>query len=389
MIIDIKGVNFVNKGAELMLHAVLQQMATWDDHDIHVAIGLKGSSFAQRRSLGLHHLAWLDSRKLFFVGPVLNSLLALTPAGLRRRVHWVRPSEVDVILDASGFAYSDQFGPVYPEMVLKAYRAAKQAGQKIVLLPQAFGPFENQRVATAVAQIIALADLVYARDEVSYGHLVRLNGRSPHLKIAPDFTNLVKPANPGKNPLIKDQPCIIPNSRMLEKTETAVQANYLSFLAFIIEQLQKQGFSPFILVHESQSDYPLAQAIQNRVVTPLAIVQEADAMRTKGIIGQASLVVSSRYHGLISGLSQGVPSLATGWSHKYEMLMAAYGCPEWLVSPTLPTEDLQQLIDMMVREPERSQLVARLQIASEGIKTAVTQMWTEIQAYLLKSKTWG
>lgn len=381
MIIDIKGVNFVNKGAELMLHAVLQQLATWDDQEIRVAIGLKGSSFAQRRGLGLEHLAWMDSRKLFFVGPVLDNLLALTPAALRRRAHWVRPSDVHVILDASGFAYSDQFGPIYPEMMLKAYQVAKKRGQKIVLLPQAFGPFDNPQVATAVAKITQLADLVYARDEVSFEHLVGLNGRSPHLKIAPDFTNLVKPARLGENPIVKGQPCIIPNSRMLEKTETAVQASYLSFLAFVIEYLQGKGLTPFILIHESQSDLPLAEAIQARLVTPPVLVQEADALKTKGIIGQASLVVSSRYHGLISGLSQGIPSLATGWSHKYDMLMAAYGCPECLVSPLTPEAEILLLLAGMVGEGNgRLQIITKLDTANQRLVTASQQMWAEVRA---------
>lgn len=381
MIIDIKGVNFVNKGAELMLHAVLQQLATWDNPDMRVAIGLKGSTFAQRRGLGLEHLAWMDSRKLFFVGPVLDSVLALAPAALRRRAYWIRPSEVDAVLDASGFAYSDQFGPIYPEMMLKAYQAAKKRGQKIVLLPQAFGPFDNPQVATAVAQITQLADLVYARDEVSFEHLVGLNGRAPHLKIAPDFTNLVKPARLGENPIIKNQPCIIPNSRMLEKTETAVQASYLSFLAFVIEYLQGKGLTPFILIHESQSDYPLAEAIQARLTTPPALVQEADALKTKGIIGQASLVVSSRYHGLISGLSQGIPSLATGWSHKYDMLMAAYGCPECLVSPLTPEAEILLLLAGMVGEGNgRLQIITKLDTANQRLVTASQQMWAEVRA---------
>ena len=380
MIVEIKGVNFVNKGAELMLRAILQQLETWNGEKHIIATSIKGGSFKQREQLGLHHLAWMDSRRLFFAGPMLDSIVSLIPVTLRRKWKWIVKSEPELILDASGFAHSDQFGPSYPELLLNYYKLAKQRGGKIILLPQAFGPFKNNRLASAIKEIIYLSDLVYARDSISYKHLTDITGDLTHLKIAPDFTNLVEGVKLKNNIIGKNQPCIIPNSKMIEKTEREIRENYISFLATIIRHLQEKKLSPFILIHETRSDYKLAASIQKLLQKQIPIVQESDPLKIKGIIGASLLTVSSRYHGLINGLTQGVPSLATSWSHKYETLLEEYDCSQYLVSPLTQEQDYISLLDSMINENSREQLITKLASTNLQLKSATKAMWAEVKA---------
>lgn len=374
-----------------MLHAVLQQVRTWPEsagsQDVTIALDLRSGSFRQRRELGLYHLAWIDSYKLPFLGPLLNAGVSLWPTSLQQKWRWAASSQSELILDAAGFAHSDQFGPLYSELLWRRYQRAKAAGKKIVLLPQAFGPFANKQVAAVVKQIVQLADLVYARDPISYEHLVGLglNGRCTHIKTAPDFTNLVTvPTFPGM-PSIENQPCIIPNNRMMEKTDSDIRANYVSFLAVIIKLLQARGLQPFLLIHETQSDYPLAHLVQAQLDKPVSIVQEANALRIKWIIGRSSIVVGSRYHGLINGLTQNIPSLATGWSHKYEMLLAEYNCSRYLVSPLMPEDQVAELLNEMLEDPDRTAFIANLQAANERLKTVTRTMWAEVYRLLYGS----
>ena len=61
MIIEMRGVGFVNKGAELMMHAIAQQILSWQEDDILVA-NLRVGSFRKRAEVGINHLGWVDSR---------------------------------------------------------------------------------------------------------------------------------------------------------------------------------------------------------------------------------------------------------------------------------------------------------------------------------------
>jgi polysaccharide pyruvyl transferase WcaK-like protein len=47
------------------------------------------------------------------------------------------------------------------------------------------------------------------------------------------------------------------------------------------------------------------------------------------IISQADVLVTSRYHAMISGLSLGVPTVVIGWGHKYKETMAYFNLGEY------------------------------------------------------------
>jgi colanic acid/amylovoran biosynthesis protein len=49
----------------------------------------------------------------------------------------------------------------------------------------------------------------------------------------------------------------------------------------------------------------------------IACMPATDATTTRSLIANLTLCICSRYHGLISCLSHGIPVLALGWHHKY------------------------------------------------------------------------
>ncbi|MDY6781371.1 MAG: polysaccharide pyruvyl transferase family protein [Cyanobacteriota bacterium] len=382
MIVEIQGVDYINKGGELMMNAVVQHISSLPGKNV-VAAHLRMGSFNNRTKTGLNHLSWAYYEKAPVVGLVIDNLISWVPKPLRHQFNIVTNSEVQTVLDASGFTYSDQQGAAMVEIMAARTERWKQEGKKIVLLPQAFGPFKHKKVRNAFLKILRNADLVFARDKVSYDYLIELDlSQNSKIKIAPDFTNLVKGEIP---PDFQTNPrafCIVPNYRMLQRTSQELKEKYISFLTSCTKYLLNKGLEPFVLIHETARDYDLGLQLQTELGQPLKIIQESNPLYIKGILGSCFMVVGSRFHSLVSTLSQGTPCLGTGWSHKYEMLFEDYNCPECLVSPIDSAEKIHRVLDAIAEEPGRSDLIRRIEAGSEEQKRLSSAMWAEVDRFI-------
>jgi len=102
----------------------------------------------------------------------------------------------------------------------------------------------------------------------------------------------------------------------------------------------------------------------------------------KGYLAQARLVISSRFHALVGALSQGVPSIAVGWSHKYDLLLQDYGCPEMVYPMGSPIENLETIFDQAFSDPARTDLITRIQSAAKHQRELVQDMWQKVDTVL-------
>ncbi|NER04615.1 MAG: polysaccharide pyruvyl transferase family protein [Okeania sp. SIO3C4] len=384
MIFEILGVDFINKGGELMTHAAVQHFSCSEKDNI-VAAHLRMGTFEQRGKTGLYHLTWAYIEKFPQAGPLINSLSSFLPQKLRHSFKLITAKEVQTVLDASGFTYGDQQGGKMIEIMANRIKMRKKEGKKVILLPQAFGPFKSKRVREAFLEILENTDLVFARDEISYQYLQEIEGlvkNCPPIKISPDFTNLVKGEVPEYFDTKLRRGCIVPNYRMVQRTTQEIKEKYISFLAMCVKYLLKKEIEPFVLIHETNKDYELALQLQTQVGRSLEIIQEQSPLYIKGILGNSFIVIGSRFHSLVSTLSQAVPCLGTGWSHKYQMLFNDYNCSECLISPADPEEKVYNALDIIVEEPTRSDIINRLNVASQEQKKLTSEMWQEVEQFL-------
>jgi colanic acid/amylovoran biosynthesis protein len=369
MIIEVTGTNTWNKGAELMLIAVQQHF-----RNQHPAVALAVDQFfgayQERAQYGLLQKVTLDGWG--------RSKLAmhLLPGEFRRSFGLVREDDVNVILDAAGFAFGDQHPPSRAIQFAERVEAAKKAGKKVVLLPQALGPFRRTAVRDAFRRIVGAADLVFARDETSKQHAVDAVGMVSHLHKAPDFTNQVKPKRSMESNA-SDRVCIVPNQRMIEKAEDRTQAErYVPFMAQCIKEVEAVGLRPVLLLH-GEDDLSVAERIREQVGHDIPLHKEEDPIAIKRFLGESHVVIGSRFHALIGALSQGVPSIGTSWSHKYERLFEDYHCQDMLLAVSAHKEQIRARIRTTTSD-DRADLVQRIKQASRVIESSTKDMWRRV-----------
>jgi colanic acid/amylovoran biosynthesis protein len=137
----------------------------------------------------------------------------------------------------------------------------------------------------------------------------------------PDFTMLLKSQTDEKYNHLKDKVLVVPNKKIITTSKLSnIEELYTNMLKEIILSLKTKGLEAVFLIHEGIGDYQVAKIVNTKLPNPIEIVWEKDIYKLKGIISGGKALVGSRFHSLVSSLSQAVPSIAIGWSHKYQML---------------------------------------------------------------------
>ncbi|GAB56994.1 hypothetical protein GPUN_2880 [Glaciecola punicea ACAM 611] len=374
--VEVKGISFQNKGAELMLHAIQEEFAKRqvDARFVVEPIG----DYQRRCNFGLWQKTRYIKRKINCLFP-----FSLLPSFMRKMLGFINENEIDVVLDASGFSYGEQWSPLVAKYRLAStISGMKNRGTKVIVMPQALGPFESTAQKKYFGHILNTADKVFARDDNSFAYastLLKASTKQGTLAQCGDFTNIISGLADDNFDPNMHKICFIPNSKMLEM-RTDGEA-YIEFVIALIENVIDS--SPFILIHEADADRRLAETIQQRLSRRIPVLDPQHALKIKWIIGQSNVVVSARFHGLVSALSQGVPVVATGWSHKYKELLNDYEMGEWLFDVASETERALTKTNLLLTQASTyNQVVEVIQSNAAKHKQRVKAAWDEIFAII-------
>lgn len=367
--IEVSGIWRQNLGSVLMLSAI-SDAVSGHEPSVELAIAVQRGDRV-RGSMGVRKL---DSR----ADAVLHSIAGGVPSSVRGRFGVAVDRDVDAVLDASGFAYGDAWGLQKLERRLLR-RLGEWKGREVplVLLPQAFGPFTGRGMRAAIEEVANYAKLIYARDRVSLGHLRGAVGELVSLRRAPDFTVLLSGRSDPRDERLSGRPCFVPNQKMVATRSASAAALHLNLAADVLRNLLRRGERPFLILHES-ADLAVATAILNILGEEVELVYCVDAIRTKGILGASSLVVGARFHALVSSLSQGVPSIAMGWSHKYPLLLEDYGVPWSFLDDQASSSKVSRILDQVLDVNERREIRAILRRAAKDQRNEARTMWTQV-----------
>ena len=377
MRIVLSGVETNNKGAELMLYAILQELErTNPNAEVYISPDmLKQGLEYVRTSIDLCFLPKPSGivrflrkckitgalNRLGFISGYLNHLMPV--------------DNVDYFIDGSGLLFSDKriSSPLFAKIWDKKLELYKRNRSKIIFLPQGFGPIEKQCTIDTIAALDKYADLIFAREKTSFNYLSAAVVNKDKVKLYTDFTSLVDGEVPSLYEHLKGKVCIIPNIQMINKGVVS-KTDYFNILSDMVDTCKSSGYDVYMLNHEGIKDENLAKEFIALRNDNIELVTGLNALEVKGLISTAYLVISSRFHGVASSLNSYVPCLATSWHHKYAELFEDFGlndCVLSLENAEHRQNKIKEYLDSSRNDEIRKLLVTR----KKGVVEQNKEMW--------------
>ena len=374
------GGNFLNKGAQLMLEIVSENIMRASEENTICIAGMGDIKLNLNNNTKFHNLD--------FALPHIGSNWKFIPIVLFGSIFKkfknkyqgdVPLSDIDVIIDISGYAYGDPWGfqPVLNLYILLAFVIKNRV--KIIFFPQTFGPFANKYSKKLVKKIIERANLIFARDVYSYNQLIAIQ-KIEKIKIVPDITISSIFHSHKETQIFQDKfVVLIPNARMIDKGDDDWKQNYAGIMSLIIDKLFENNLIVHLLIHDKGGeDKIIAKDIARKANNNVEIMFFENPVEIKDYLGRAFFVIGSRYHGLVSALSSNVPAIGLGWSSKYEMLFNDYALKNYVFSSYSKINEIKKCIENLVVVEENLKIRKQLLLKNTELIERVKEMWTEV-----------
>ena len=271
----------------------------------------------------------------------------------------------------------------HPSYGSQEFAIATDGIKPTVLLPQMFGPFDNQEKTEAFRPILEKSGLIYAREQASYDCLSQINSTNRPIGMAPDIT-IFSPSLPPSHYPDTRYACLIPNMRMRDKAKDTWGENYIEAMVQSAKRLSQSEVHPYLVIHDGgKEDIVLGREIAEKASLPEeSIYFEEDPRKIKGFIKGADLLIGSRFHALVAALSSGTPAIALGWAHKYESLLTDFGVPDYCCSHTQGVSYVLDSLDKLLDPKINSQVASVLAEKKESMRVDSDRMWQQVAQHL-------
>lgn len=320
---------------------------------------------------------------------VVHVPLALLAGLLRKaRLPWrwlCRPAALraiagaDVVADLSGISFVD--GRRFVVLVYNALvvMVPLALGRPVVKCAQAMGPFRTSANRRLARLVLPRLRTICPRGDATERHLRELG--LENLRPAADLAFAMRvPAavrDRIRARLAEAAPgpyLVVSPSQVVDTYCTQHGIDYQKLMAdFIASAAAHTGHTVVMIAHSAlpdagvnhMNDLPLCRAIHRRLSTTDRVVfLDEDLLPTelRAVIGEGALLVTSRFHAMISALTERRPMLVIGWSHKYAEVLEPFGLADLAVQyAELGTSDaiLERTAELLKRADELSESIGR------------------------------
>ena len=251
----------------------------------------------------------------------------------------------DCIIDIT---QGDSFSDIYGKKRFYTWTIEKEIVQKIgvplILGPQTYGPFVNEKCKRFAAKVIDAASLVISRDETSTAYLKSLSSKDVVTGIDVAFllpyhkSNVL---NNGKLNIGINPSGLIWQKFGQETSKVAItyKADYRKYLKNIVEYLCKENkYNVFIIPHVS-SDENAAKWLKEKFDEIYIFPMFESATDVKNIIASMDCFIGTRMHATIAAMSSGVPVIPVSYSRKFEGLYSTLNYKYCVSLESMNTEE--------------------------------------------------
>lgn len=373
--IFVKTGNLNNKGDMLMLLAITQRYG--GENEIAVLPSSCNKDIAEKLGVLFCRPYFTNANKnpVAQLKNLVRNFLNMPPDFVLRWFGYVSRHDINLVLDVSGFAYGECWGPGKINNAVKMYSSFKGAG--VVFMPQSYGPFETPLLKNCMMDLVRSSPMICARDSSSYKNIAPLVPGSSNVYCFPDFTFDVERKQPETLSLQKKFVVFMPSHRVADNIGHEV---FRSFYKNAFKAAAKCHYEVIVLAHDIKYDFDIAESLRRVLGIEKATVALDDVREIRWVVSQSSLVVGSRFHGLINALSQCVPAIGLGWTHKFDCLFEDYGVEEFLAKEEPDILRVSQMVYELLNvegKGKREAVLSTLRKNREVLKSRVDLIWKQ------------
>ena len=294
-------------------------------------------------------------------------------------------AESDILLDIGGITFSDGREKYLPFNILSIW-PAMMLGVPVVKMAQAVGPFRKPLNRFVAKLFLTRCDHIFARGEKTTEFLQQFNFPNDKFDTVADIAflyqpeyslsrenedsvnNLISRLNSAKKQgkkVIVFSPSILVESesqkkgldytgRFLDVIKTLDHKNFLYVFMpnATREGSEKSHNNDLLTISRMKTAWEVAQ-IEDQLQADIDWVDyDINTESIRRIIAQADVLVTSRYHAMISSLALGIPTVVIGWGHKYKETMAYFNLEEYSLDFGSSEANLPDIISVILQNPK-------------------------------------
>jgi coenzyme F420-reducing hydrogenase beta subunit/polysaccharide pyruvyl transferase WcaK-like protein len=394
-VVTLGAASSANKGAASMLQSVIDNVA---DHlgpcEVTVLTTYPDTDRAEppraneRTSVEL--LPATPLQLLLVLFPLALAAWALgrlgVPARVLCRTRSLRAlARADVVVDLAGISFADGRG--LPNLGYNTLMAGLPLllGRPTVKCSQAMGPFEERTNRVLARHVLSRMVAVCPRGERTESHVraLGLTNVRPAADLAftmalPDdavdeargvlaAARRTGPAGvaPDDGDGGAERPVVVMPSSVVHRSAGAKGIDYPALMSDLVDDIvERTGRRVVIVPHSSRpsdqidrmNDRPTCRMIHQRLDRPehVDLIDESLPPATlRAIIAEAEVLVTSRFHAMISALTVTTPVLVVGWSHKYAEVLSEFGLEAWVLDfSSLPETALASRVEALLADAD-------------------------------------